>query len=185
MYQEIIEKNRPEMEKVAEFFRKEMAKIRTGSISPSLIEDVQVDISGQKMSLKQVAAISSPERRQLVIQPWDTSYLKPIEKALQASSIGVSPVVEKNVVRLTLPQLTQELREGILKILSEKAEESRKTLRKWRDEAWSEIQEEARKGLIREDDKFKGKEELQKVVDKYTEEIEELGERKRKEIIEI
>ena len=185
MYQEIILKIKPEMNKVVEFFLKEMAKIRTGSASPALIEDVQVDISGQKMLLKQIAAISSPERRQLVIQPWDRSYLEPIEKALQASSIGSSPVVEKDIVRLMIPQLTQELRENLSKILSEKSEEARKTLRKWRDEAWSEIQEEARNGTIREDDKFKGKEELQKVVDEYMEQIEKMKERKEKEITEV
>lgn len=185
MYQEIIAKIKPEMDKVIGFFLKEMAKIRTGSASPTLIEDVQVDISGEKMLLKQIAAISSPERRQLVIQPWDRSYLKPIEKALQASSIGASAQVQKEIVRLMIPQLTQELREGYFKILSEKSEEARKTLRKWRDEAWGEIQEEARKGAIREDDKFKGKEELQKVVDEYIEQIEKMKERKEKEITEV
>jgi ribosome recycling factor len=182
MYQDVIASTRPEMERTLEFFSKEIAKIRTGVASPALVEDVICDVFGQKMPIKQLAAISSPERRQLLIQPWDPSYIEPIERALRASSVGASPVVEQSSIRLQLPQLTEEIRGSLLKVLGDKTEEARKTFRKWRDEAWSSIQESLRKGEIREDDKFKGKEELQKLVDEYIGKAEELAERKKNEI---
>ena len=182
MYKEIVEKTKPEFEKAIEFFAKESSKIRTGQASPSLVEDVMVEMYGQKMPLKQLAAISVPERRQIAIQPWDKSHLGPIEKALQQSSLGTSPVVDKDVVRVYLPTLTQEYRQQLGKLLGEKAEDAKKIIRKWREEAWNEIQEKTRKREIREDDKFKGKEELQKLVDEYNKKIDELAERKKKEI---
>jgi len=132
--------------------------------------------------LKQLAAISTPELRQILIQPWDKSYLKPIQEALSQSTIGTSPIVDKDLVRLSLPPLTEEYRKNLLKILSEKMEEARKTIRRWREEAWGEIQEKTKEGEIREDDKFRAKDELQDLVDEYSQKIEEIGERKKKEI---
>jgi ribosome recycling factor len=182
MYKEILQKAKPEMEKVVVFFQGEMAKIRTGQASPALVEDVAVNIAGQKMSLKQLAGISTPERRQILISPWDHSYVGPIEKALQQSSLGTSPIVEGNTIRVHLPQLTQEYRLQLAKVLSEKAEDARKIIRKAREDAWEEIQEKTKKGEIREDDKFKGKDELQKMIDDYSVKIEELVDRKKREI---
>ena len=182
MYKEIIEKIKPELDKTLEFFSKELSKIRTGQASPALVEDVLIDAFDQKMVLKQLAAITVPDRRQIVIQPWDTSYLEPIEKALQNSQIGISPIVDKDIIRINLPPLTQEFRQMLLKVLGEKAEETKKTLRHWREEAWNEIQDKTRKGEIREDDKFRGKDELQKVIDEYTKKVDELVERKTNEI---
>ena len=109
MYQEVLNKVKPEMEKALSFFQSELAKIRTGQASPSLVEDVQVNLAGQQMLLKQLAGISCPERRQILIEPWDKSYVEPIEKALHQSSLGTSPVVEGKTIRVHLPQLTQEL----------------------------------------------------------------------------
>ncbi len=170
------------MEKALSFFQGELAKIRTGQANPALVEDVMVNLFGQKMPLKQLAGISCPERRQILIQPWDKSYLEPIEKALQQSSLGTSPVVEGAAVRVHLPQLTQEYRQQLAKVLGEKAEDSRQQIRKCREEAWEEIQEKAKKGEIRQDDKFHAKDELQKLVDEYSKKIEELVEKKKKEI---
>jgi len=182
MHKEIIEKIKPELEKTIDFFSKELAKIRAGQASPTLVEDVIVDAFDQKMALKQLAAITCPDRRQIIIQPWDTSYLEPIEKALQKSQIGMSPVVDKDIIRINLPPLTQEFRQTLLKVLGEKSEDVKKTIRHWREEAWNEIQDKTRKGEIREDDKFKGKDELQKTIDEYTKKVEELVERKTNEI---
>src|SRR3990167_11219509 len=91
MYQEVLQKIKPDMEKTVSFFQGELAKIRTGQATPSLVEDVQVNLFGQKMPLKQLAGISCPDRGQILIQPWDKSYVEPIEKALQVSSLGTSP----------------------------------------------------------------------------------------------
>lgn len=183
-YQNSIQKVRPELDKAIEFFRGETAKIRTGQASPALVEDLLIEAYDQKMPLKQLAAISCPERRQILIQPWDKTYLPAIEKALSQGSLGANPIADGTSLRITLPQLTQEFRQNYLKLLSEKSEEAKQVIRHWRDEAWGEIQELARKGEIREDDKFKGKEELQKVIDEYTKKVDEITARKETEIKE-
>ena len=183
-YKEIVKKIRPEMDKVIGFLEREVATIRTGRASPSLVEDIIVECFGQKFPLKQLAAISSPEPKKVLIQPWDKSYIEPIEKALSQSSLKVAPIVDKDLIRITLPPLSDEYRKSLIRILSEKQEEAKRTVRHWRERAWDEIQEKFKTKEIREDDKFRAKEELQKLVDEYHEKIEEIGERKKKEISE-
>jgi len=182
MVKQILEKTKPELEKAVEFFRQELAKIRTGQASPALVEDIMVDIQGALLPIKQLAGISSPERRQILIQPWDPSYLGPMEKALFKASLGISPVIEGNVLRLILPVVTQEYRQTLLRLMAEKSEQAKQTLRRWRDEAWGEIQEGAQAGDIREDDKFKGKEDLQQLIDEYAKKVDDLVEKKKAEI---
>lgn len=184
MYKEVINKIEPELDKVIGFLNRELARIRTGRASPSLVEDVIVDCFGQKFPLKQLSAISCPERRQILIQPWDKSYIEGITLALGKTGIGTNPIVDKDVIRINLPPLSEEYRKDLLNFLSDKQEEARKTIRHWREEAWAEIQEKFRDGKIREDDKFKAKDELQELIDEYNEKIEEMGERKKKEILE-
>ena len=179
---EIIEKTKQELNKVIDFFTKEVAKIRTGQASPSLVEDVMVDVFGQSLPIKQLAGISCPERRQILIQPWDKSYVELIEKALFKTQLGAMPVVDKDTVRISLPSLTQDYRKELVKMLNQKAEQSKQVMRKWREEAWGEIQSKARDGNIREDEKFRGKEELQKLVDEYHAKVDALVERKEKEV---
>jgi len=184
MHKQIIEKTKPELEKVVTFLEREVSKIRTGKADPSLVEDIVVDCFGQKLPLKQLAAISSPEPKQIVIQPWDKSYIESIEKAISQSSLELSPIVDKDIIRLNLPPLTEEYRKNLSKMLSEKKEEARKTIRKWRDEAWNEIQEKTKEGEIREDDKFRAKDELQEMIDEYNDKAEKITEKKIKEIME-
>lgn len=181
-YKEIIDKIKPELDKVIDFLDRELAKIRTSGASISLIEDVMVDCFGQKMPLKQLAAISLPGPRQILIQPWDDSYIESIQKALEKASLGVSPIVDKNLIRLSLPPLSEEYRQNLVKILSEKKENARKTIRHWREEAWKEIQERFKAGEISEDNKYKGKDKLQELIDEYNEKVEEKVEKKNKEI---
>ncbi len=181
-YKEIIKKIEPEMEKVINFLEREMAGIRTSRATPSLVENIIVDCFGQKFPLKQLAAISSPSPREILIQPWDKSYIEGIEKAISQSSLGISPIVDKEVIRITLPSLTEEYRRELVRLVSEKQEEARRTIRRWREEAWNKIKDAAQKGEIREDDKFKAKDELQDLIDKYNGKIKEIGERKKAEI---
>ena len=178
----ILASTSQEFDKALNFLKQELAKIRTGRASPSLVEGVQVEAFNQKMPLKQLAAISCPEPRQILIQPWDVSYLEPIEKALQKADLGTSPIVDKNMMRVHLPPLTEEYRQNLAKLLSAKGEQTKQVMRRWREQAWGTIQEKVRKGELREGDKFKGKEELQKLLDENTKKIEELLERKLKEI---
>ena len=129
---EIIEKTKRELDKVVDFFTKEVSKIRTGQASPSLVEDVMVDVSGQALALKQLAGISCPEARQILIQPWDKSYLEPIERALFKAQLGVTPIVDKDTVRVSLPALTQEYRQDLIKTLGQKIEQAKKSFPKRR-----------------------------------------------------
>ena len=184
MHKEILNRIKPEMDKVVNFLDRELAKFRTGRASPSLVEDVVVECFGQKFPLKQLSAISIPETRQILIQPWDRSYIEGIVKALSETGTGANPVVDKEAVRINLPPLSEDYRKSLLHLVSEKQEEARRTIRKWREEAWDEIQERFREGKIREDDKFRAKDELQELVDGYNEKIEKMGEKKEKEIME-
>lgn len=183
-YQEIIEKIKPELEKTIHFLERELAKIRTSRATPSLVEDIEVECFGQKFLLKQLGAISIPKSREILIQPWDKSYIEPIEKAISKSSLGVSPIVDGQILRISLPPISAEFRESLLKIVSQKREEARQTIRKWRGEAWDKIQDLAMEGKISEDDKYRGKDRLQELVDEYNEKIDEIVERKKKEIME-
>ncbi len=183
LYKEFIDKVKPEFEKAFKFLQTEMDKVRTSRANPSLVEDMEVTCFGQKFSLKQLAAISTPEPNQIVIQPWDASYIQPIEQAVANSGLGMSSSVDKNLIRLSLPLLTEEYRHSLVKILNAKAEEGRQTLRHWREDAWNKIQKAEKEGAITEDDKFDGKDELQKLIDDYQKKIKELVERKEKELL--
>ena len=183
-HKEIIDKIRPELDKVIGFLDRELAKIRTGKATPSLVEDIEVECFGQKFLLKQLAAISILEPRQILIQPWDKSYIEGIVKALEQTGIGANPIVDKDAIRISLPPLSEDYRKDLLRLISEKEEQARQTIRRWREEAWDEIQERFREGKIREDDKFRAKDELQELVDEYNEKIEKIGEKKKKEISE-
>lgn len=183
-YKDIIKKIEPEFQKVILFLERELAKIRTGRASPALVQDLVVECFGQKFPLKQLASISAPESRQLVIYPWDKSYIEGIEKSIASAGLGVSTVVDKDIIRISFPPLSDEYRKNLAHILSEKQEDARKTIRHWREKAWDQIQEKFKEKEISEDDKFRAKDELQELVDNYHKKIEEMGEKKRKEIME-
>lgn len=183
-YKDIINKIKPELEKTISFLERELAKIRTGRASPSLVEDVLCDCFGEKFPLKHLAAISIPEPRQILIQPWDKSYLEGIVAALEKTGVGANPIVDKDTIRIVLPALTEEYRKNLLRLVIEKQEEARQILRRWRDKIWSEIQEKTRKGEIREDDKYRAKDELQELIDDYNERMDEIVDKKKKEISE-
>jgi ribosome recycling factor len=182
-YKEFIDKGKVEFEKTYNFFVGELAKIRTSRASPALIEDIEVTAFGQKFPLKQLGSISSPATSQLVIQPWDTSYIEPIQTAIFQSGLGMSLAVDKNVIRLNLPLLTEEYRTQLSKTLGEKAEAAKQAMRRQREDVWNKIQAAQKDKLISEDDKFRGKDELQKVIDDYNEKIKSLVEKKKNEII--
>lgn len=182
-YKEFVDAAKPEFEKALKFLEAEIGKIRTSRASPALVEDVQINYMGQMYALKQLAAISTPQTNQIIIQPWDASYIESIEKAVAQSGLGMSAAVDKNLIRLSLPLLTEEYRKQLVKMLNEKAEQTRQTMRHCREEAWNKIQAAQKAKTLSEDDKFKGKEGLQKVIDEYSKKIKDLVERKEKEVI--
>lgn len=181
-YKEIIDRIKPELEKVIQFFEGELQKLRTSRTSPALIEDIEVNCFGSKFPLKQLGAISCPQSNQIVIQPWDKSYIEPIEKAIAQSGLGMSVAVDKNLIRLNLPLLTEEYRQSLIKNLNEKAEQARRTIRHWREIAWGGLQDAFKEKTITEDEKFRGKDELQELIDKQGDKIKELVEKKKNEL---
>jgi len=182
-YKDFINNAKPEIDKAFKFLEGELAKIRTSRASPALVEDIEVNAFGQKFPLKQLGSISTPSTNQIMIQPWDTSYIEPIEKAISQSGLGMSAVVDKTVIRLNLPLLTEDYRNALSKTLGEKAEQTKQTIRRIREDAWNKIQAAQKVKELSEDDKFRGKDELQKVVDDYQEKIKNLVEKKKNELI--
>jgi len=182
MYEDIIKKIKPELDKVIDHFKGEAVKIRTSRANPAVVEDIKVDCFGQKMTIKELGSISCPQTNQIVISPWDKSYMEPIEKAISQSNLGLNPVVSGGVIRLSLPMLTDERRQNLLKLLSEKKEEAYQTIRHWRNEASNEMKKAFESNKIGEDEKYKGKEKLQEAIDKYNDKIEKIAKQKVKEI---
>jgi len=182
-YKDFISNVKPEFEKTFKFLDGELSKIRTSRASPALVEDIEVSAFGSNFPIKQLGAISTPSNNQIVIQPWDISYIEPIEKAIAQSGLGMSCAVDKNVIRLNLPMLTEEYRLSLGKILNEKAEAAKQVMRRQREDVWNKIQAAQKAKEISEDDKFRGKDELQKVVDDYQEKIKALVEKKKNELV--
>lgn len=183
-YQEILKRVTPEFEESLALLEKDLSQMRTGQASPSLILDLKVNCFDQEFSLKQLAVVSTNSSREITVQPWDASYVEPILAALGKISFGSPVLSEKNLIRIALPPLTEEYRKSLLKILSEKLEEKRIEMRRLRERAWKELQAGEKEGVVREDDKFRGKDELDKLVKKYNEKMEEMAERRKKEIVE-
>ncbi len=185
MYQKIIDKIRPELDKTIEYLRQELAGLQAGRAKVSLVEDILVEAYGQKMELKDLANIQAPEPRQIIVRPWDKSILKNIEWAIRQSNLKLSPVVEEDFIRIKVPALSEERREELVKIIKEKTEECKISVRLQRGEVWDEIQSLEQSGEITEDDKFKAKDKLQELVDEYNRKIEEMANKKEKEIMNV
>lgn len=182
MSTDLVSKIKPECEKALEFFESELKEIRTGRPSISLVENIKVKCFGGEFPLKQLAAISLADARQILIEPWDKSYLEPLQKAIESSGRGFSVIAEGQSIRLSSPAMTEDYRKEILRTLGEKKEKARQTIRHFREKAWDRVQSGCQKGEVSEDEKFRAKDGLQDLVDEYNEKIEELAERKQKEI---
>lgn len=182
LHEDIIKSIEPELEKAVDFVQKKMASVRTGRATPALVEDIKADCFGEMMPIKQLAAISVASARQLIIQPWDKSYVESIEKAIMREASGLSPVNDGGNIIINVPPMSEELRKELVKVIVQTEDGAKKTIRKFRDEAWSDIQNKTREGLIREDDKFRAKDKLQELVDKYNKKINEFVERKKAEL---
>lgn len=170
------------MEEIKTWLKNEFSSLRTGRASPALVENIMIESYGTKTPLKHVASISAEDAKTIRISPWDVSTLKAIEVAISASNLGVQPIADKQSIRITLPSLTEERRKLLIKLLNEKTEEAKISLRRERDEIWKDIQEKERDGKISEDDKFRFKNELQKIIDKTSGEFEEIARTKEQEI---
>lgn len=164
------------------WLEKEFFGIRTGRATPALLDSVQVDAYGSRLSLKEVATLSVEDARTLRITPYDVSQSKEIERAIVSSNLGVGTAVDERGLRVSFPELTSERRAQLLKLVNQKLEDARISLRKVRDGVWDDIQERARTKEIGEDDKFRFKDEMQKLVDEGGKRLEALAEKKRREL---
>ena len=163
----------------------DLAAIRTGRASPALVERLQVEYYGTPTPLQQLASISIPEPRSILIKPYDASTLKTIEKAILSSDLGLTPNNDGKSIHLNLPQLTEERRRDLVKHMHHRLEESRVAIRNIRRDALSDMREFEKEKLISEDDLKRGEEDIQKLTDKYVDEIAEQGKKKETEIMEV
>jgi ribosome recycling factor len=179
---EVMHDAESKMKKTVEATQREFAAIRTGRASTALVEGIRVNYYDTPTPLKQVAAISAPDARLIVIQPWDKTILGEVERAILKSDIGITPTNDGKVVRLSIPPLTDERRAELDKILKKIAEDGRVSLRTGRHSAIEHVRKIEKDKLITEDDKFKAQDEIQKLTDKYIKEIDTLLAAKEKEI---
>jgi ribosome recycling factor len=184
MYKKLIDDLKPELEKTTQFLRGELMKIKTSRATPAMVEDIEIDCYNQKLPIKQLASMSVPQPRLLIIQPWDKSILPDIEKGIRNKS-SFSPVVDGDIIRINIPSLNEEERREYAKIIAQKAEEARMSIRLHREKVWKEIQEMERKGEIREDDKFRAKDDLQELIDDYNKKIDEMKKNKEQEVMTV
>lgn len=182
---EVIERLKAKMESSVEAFKRELTKIRTGRASLSLLDDVKVDAYGSTLPLNQVGTITIPESRQIVIQPWDPQMLPHIEKAIMASDLGLTPVNDGKVIRLNIPQLTEERRRELVKQVKKVAEEFRVAIRNVRREANDTFKKMKKDKDISEDEMFRLQEEAQKATDAFIKQIDEIAAGKEKEVMEV
>jgi ribosome recycling factor len=173
------------MHKAVDALRRELVTIRTGRASPALVERLSIEYYGVPTPLNQVASISAPEARLLVIQPWERNVLATIEKAILKSDLGLNPSNDGRVIRLVIPQLSEERRRDLVKVVHKKVEEGRVAVRNLRRDAVEELKEFEKEKLITEDDLKWGQERLQKLTDRHIEEAERVGQAKEDEILEV
>ncbi len=185
MIEDVISEAEAKMKKTVEFFRRELATIRAGRASPALVERIMVDYYGTPTPLSQLATISVPEARLLVIQPWDKTQVGAVEKAVAKSDLGIHPQSDGHLIRLVVPQLTEERRAELVRFIRKKAEEERVALRNHRREANEFLKELCKEGELPEDERDRGLEETQKLTDKYIAEIDKLLAAKEKELAEV
>ena len=180
-----ISEAKAHMEKAVEAMRREFSSVRTGKASPTLLDVVRVDAYGSKMPMNQVATVTAPEPRMLIIQPWDKGLLGAIEKAIQAAELGLNPANDGNVIRVPIPALTEERRKEMVKTLHKLAEEGRVAVRHARQEANKDLKKKQGAHEISEDDAHRQMDEVQKMTDNFIHKIDELLKTKETEVLEV
>lgn len=165
-----------------EFLKSDISQLRTGRATTAMVDSITVEAYGTHQSLKAVGTIMVADPKTITVEPWDKSMLGAIEKGIRDSGLGINPVNDGKLIRLILPELTSERRTELTKILHQKLEAARISIRKIREDIRSLIAEEEKGKSITEDDKFRLQEELEKIVKEYNEEIKKIGEAKEKEI---
>ena len=182
---EVMRDTEERMKKVVDATKREFASVRTGRASTSLVEGMHVDYYGTQTPLKQLANISAPDVKLIVIQPWDPSSLGEIEKAIQQSNIGAMPTNDGKVIRISIPPLSEERREELIKITKKMAEDGRVSIRTVRRDANEHAKKLEKDKLATEDELFKSHDDIQKLTDKYIKSIDSILAEKDKELLEV
>jgi len=182
---EILHATEDKMKKALDSVTREYSEIRTGRASPSLVEGLHIDYYGTMTMIKQLASISVPDTHLILIQPWDVSAIQGIEKAIMKSNLGITPSNDGKAIRLTFPPLSKERRQELAKLAHKMAEDGRISLRTIRRDAKEALEKLEKDKLVSEDDKFRGIDELQKLVDRHIAKVDEFLKNKEKEILEF
>jgi ribosome recycling factor len=185
MSREVIEEFEEKLKKSMNSLKKDLSKLRTGVASISLLDDIRVNYYGQPTPLNQVATISAPDSRTITIQPWDTSSIGELEKAIQKSDLGVNPMSDGKIIRIVFPRLTEERRRELTKMGGKMLETARVAMRNVRRETNERLKKMEKEKALSKDDAFKLQEEVQKTTDKYIGAVESIYGDKEKEILEI
>lgn len=181
IYKDIEDK----MKKTISVYNEELQSIRAGRANPALLDQIQVDYYGQMTPLNQVASVSAPEPRLLVIQPWDVNLIPIIEKEIQKSDLGLNPSNDGKLIRLVIPMLTEERRRDLTKVVNKNGENAKVAVRNIRRDAMDSIKKLEKDKSISEDEKKVGEDEVQKITDKYIKEVDSVTKRKEDELMEI
>lgn len=185
MMEEIVKKTQDRMTKALEVFRNELSSIRTGRASTALVDNIQVEYYGSMVPLKQLASLSTPEPKQILIQPFDKNAISAIDKALQKADLGAMPKIDGTVIRIILPPMTEERRKDLVKNVKKHAEDTKVAIRNIRRDAIDEVKKQKEAKKITEDQAKHLDTEIQKVTDKEIAEVDKLVSLKEKEIMEV
>jgi ribosome recycling factor len=185
MIDDILSETKQKMKQALQVYEQDLTGIRGGRASTALVDRLTVDYYGQETEMRQLATISTPEPMQILIRPYDKTAVKSIEKAIQQADIGVHPNVDGDVIRLNMPALTRERRQELVKFLHKRMEDARVAIRNIRRNANDDLRDFEKEKMISEDDRKHGEEEVQKLTDKHIEDIDDVGKRKEKEILEV
>jgi ribosome recycling factor len=185
MIDKTLKQAEEKMAKAIEVVREEFSGVRTGRASPALVQRLQIDYYGTQTPLQQLAGISVPDPRSLLISPYDRSAISAIEKAIMASDIGITPNNDGAAIRLNFPALTEERRKELIKLVRDRSEHGRVSIRNVRRHAKEEIERDQKGGEVSEDDMRRGEKELQKMTDRFIGEIDDMLQRKEAELLEV
>lgn len=185
MIKEIMQDAEGRMQKAVDALEHDLRAMRTGRASPAILERVTVDYYGVPTPINQLATITVPEARLLMIKPWDQTSMRSIERAILESDLGLNPNNDGKVIRLVLPQLTEERRRDLVRQMHRRLEEARVAVRNVRRDALSDLQEFQREGEISEDDLYRGRDQMQELTDRYIAQVESVGRAKEAEIMEV
>lgn len=183
--QSVIDETNKQMDETIRFYKKELSHVRAGKAQPSLLDGVKVEYYGSQTPLNQLANVSAPEARLLTVEPFDQSALEDIEKAIMSAGLGLNPSNDGNIIRIPLPILSEERRKELVKRVKEISEETRISIRNTRREANDKVKKKVKSESLSEDARYEAEEEIQQITDKHTEKVDELLEKKEKEIMTV